>query len=95
MQDEIILMLNEIKANTLLAAKNVLTIEDVALLTGLSKSYLYSLTSKKQIPHYKPNGKLMFFDRKEVEEWMLQNRVNTTDEAQQSTLAKHLKSRVK
>ena len=33
---------------SLLAAKNVLTLEDVSLLTGLSKSHLYKLTCNHQ-----------------------------------------------
>ena len=72
--------LNKIENYTLLAAKNVLNFEDVALLTGLSKSYLYKLTCSHQIPHYKPNGKLMYFDRGEIEAWMKQNRVATDQE---------------
>lgn len=75
--------LNQILVYSLLAAKNVLTLEDVALLTGLSKSYLYKLTCAKQIPYYRPNGKQIYFDRGEVEAWMKQNRVNTRQEAEQ------------
>ena len=75
--------INQILAYSLLAAKNVLTLEDVVLLTGLSKSYLYKLTCAKQIPYYRPNGKQIYFDRGEVEAWMKQNRVNTHQEAEQ------------
>ena len=52
---------------TTIAAKSMLTIDDVAFLTGLSKSYLYRLTCERKIPYYKPNGKLMYFDRGEIE----------------------------
>lgn len=78
---EIIERLERIERNSLLAAKNVLSIDDVVLLTGLSKSYLYRLTCKKQIPYYKPNGKLAYFDRKEIETWMRQNRVDCVKDA--------------
>ena len=47
--------LDRIEKYSLLAAKNVLCFDDVALLTGLSKSHLYKLTCSHQIPHYKPN----------------------------------------
>ena len=67
--------------------KNVLSVDDVALITGLSKNYIYKLTSSRQIPYYKPNGKLMYFDKKEIEDWMRQNRMETTDEANQRALA--------
>lgn len=79
--------LEVIERNSLLAAKNVLTIDDVALLTGLSKSHIYKLTCSKQIPFYRPNGKLVYFDRLELESWLKQNRVNTTAEAEQQAIA--------
>lgn len=75
--------INQILVYSLLAAKNVLTLEDVALLTGLSKSHLYKLTCTHQIPFYRPNGKQIYFDRGEVENWMKQNRVSTQQEIEQ------------
>ena len=78
--ESIQVQLDRIERNTLLASKNVLSIEDVVILTGLSKSYLYKLTSTSQIPHYKPSGKHLYFDRKEIEDWLRQNRVATEDE---------------
>lgn len=86
--------LNRVERNTLLAAKNVLTFEDVALLTGLSKSHLYKLTSTRQIPFYKPNGKNVFFDRSEVEDWLRQNRATTEQEAQSMAVARKVKESV-
>ena len=67
--------IDQILVYSLLAAKNVLTLEDAALLTGLSKSHLYRLTFTHQIPFYKPNGKQIYFDRIELEAWMKQNRL--------------------
>ncbi len=80
MEKEIKNQLERIERNTLLASKNVLTFEDVVLLTGYSRSYLYKLTSSGAIPHYKPNGKMIFFDKQEIEDWLKQNRVASTDE---------------
>ena len=79
--------LEAIKRYSLLAAKQVLTIEDVALLTGLSKSHIYKLTCKKSIPHFKQNRKQLYFDKSEVEAWMKQNRVTTQTEAEQQAIA--------
>ncbi|NCD04216.1 MAG: DNA-binding protein [Clostridia bacterium] len=78
--DEILKQLDRIERNTLLASKNVLTFEDVVVLTGLSRSYLYKLTSANQIPHYKPSGKQLYFDREEIESWLKQNRVETVED---------------
>lgn len=85
--DQITAKLNAIERYSLLGAKNVLNIDDVAMLTGLSKSHLYKLTCNKQIPHYKPNTKAVYFDRVELENWMKQNRVTTQAEAEQQALA--------
>ena len=41
------------------AVKEVLTTAEASAYLGLSESYIYKLTSLKQIPHYKPNGNLM------------------------------------
>lgn len=54
MDRKIWMILQRIDKNLLLAAKQVLNMDEVMLLTGLSKSHLYRLTSSCQIPHYKP-----------------------------------------
>ena len=81
-QQEIIARLERIERNSLLAAKNVLTLDDVACLTGLSKSHLYKLTCTRQIPFFRPSGKVIYFDKGEIESWMKQNRVSTLAEAE-------------
>jgi excisionase family DNA binding protein len=86
MEERILKELTEIKRYTLLQAKSVLTLDDVVLLTGLSKSHLYRLTCTHQIPFYKPNGKTVFFDRNEIEAWMRQNRVETQQEAESGAI---------
>lgn len=71
--------LEEIKALTLLGVKNVLTLEDVKLITGYSKSHLYKLTMTNEIPHYK-RGISLFFDKKEIESWCKSVRIPTNEE---------------
>ena len=57
----------------LMANKEVLTFEETCDYTGISRSYLYKLTATGNIPHSKPNGKLIFFERKKIVSWLLQN----------------------
>ena len=64
-----------VTARTLFATKEVLTSEETALYMGVSKSYLYKLTMRREIPHYKPLGKMCYFNRHEVEAWLQSNRV--------------------
>ena len=63
------------------AVKEVLTTAEASAYLGLSESYIYKLTSMKQIPHYKPNGKLVYFNRKELCEWAMRNQVQTAGES--------------
>ena len=64
----------------LLSQKAVLTFEEAAEYSGLSKSFLYKLTSTGKIPFFKPNGKNIFFDRLELENWLKRNPVRTQEE---------------
>ena len=66
---------------TLLSSqKIVLNFDEVAAYTGLSKSYLYKLTCSGGIPCYKPQGKHIYFNKSEIDQWLLQNRKATTRE---------------
>lgn len=69
-----------ISAQTIFTTKEVLTTEEAAAYMGMRKSYLYKLTMNKKIPHYKPMGKVVYFQRKELEAWLLSNRVATDEE---------------
>lgn len=93
--DEILLKLKRIEQLTILGAKNVLNLEEVAILTGLTKAYLYKLSSSKQIPHYKPTGKVIYFDKKEIESWLKRNRVSSSEEMEGQALNYCLTGKVK
>lgn len=69
-----------ITANTLFCSKEVLTSDEAAKYMGISKSYLYKLTMRNAIPHYKPMGKMCYFNRVELEQWLQQNRCATSAE---------------
>ena len=58
----------------LLAKKNVLNIKELSEYTGYSISYIYKLTSRNAIPYFKPSGKAVFFDRVEIDTWLLKNK---------------------
>jgi excisionase family DNA binding protein len=94
MEEKILEELQELKNLTLIGAKQALTMNDAALLTGLSKSHLYKLVCGKSIPYYKSSGgKLTYFDKDELTAWMLQHRVSTTTEIEQQASAYCMKNR--
>ena len=60
----------------------VLTFEQACQYLGYAKSYVYKLTSAGILPHSKPNGKSIFFDREKLENWMLSNPKSSLEEKQ-------------
>ena len=60
--------------------KTVMNFEDLAHYTGLSKSYLYKLTSQNILPHSKPFGKCLFFCKAEIDSFLLGNKAATANE---------------
>lgn len=79
-KEELNQIANLVTDNTLFCTKEVLTSEEAARYMGISKSYLYKLTMRQQIPHYKPMGKMCYFNRAELETWLQNNRVATSEE---------------
>lgn len=67
--------------------KEILTFEEAIRFTGLSKSHLYKLTSSRRISHFKPHGKLIYFTKSDLEKFLLQNRVSTSDELENKAQA--------
>jgi len=65
------------------ATKNVLSFDEASKYLNLSKSYLYKLTSAQQIPHYKPQGKMIYFEKDALEAWLRQNPVKTQTQISQ------------
>lgn len=76
-----------ITANTIFCTKEVLTSDEAAKYCGFSKSYLYKLTMRQQIPHFKPMGKMCYFNRLELEKWLQSNRVATATEINDRAVA--------
>ncbi len=64
----------------LLGQKSVLNFDEVAVYTGLSKSHLYKLTSTGGIPCYKPRGKMIYFDKGQIDKFLLSNKAMTRAE---------------
>lgn len=57
------------------STKEMLTTTEVAEYLGISQSQIYKLTMKMEIPHYKPQGKNIYFDKRELLKWMRNNHI--------------------
>jgi hypothetical protein len=75
--------------NLLQLDKPVYTVHDTALVSGYEESYIYKLTHRREIPHYKPRGGTIYFNPPEIKAWCLSNRVPTLTEKSQEA-DKHL-----
>ena len=67
-----------------LLEKEFFTLEEAALYLGQSKSSIYKLTSKKEIPFYVPGGKMIYFRKPELDAWIIDSKVETVDELELS-----------
>ena len=56
-----------------ISSKDILTLQEASVYIGVSLSQLYKLTSTQSIPHYKPRGKMSYFEKKELDAWLLRN----------------------
>ncbi|MCD8301524.1 MAG: helix-turn-helix domain-containing protein [Prevotellaceae bacterium] len=78
MENEILKQIADtVRDSTIFCTKEVLTSDEAARYLGISKSYLYKLTMRRQIPHYKPMGKMCYFNRGEIEKWLQDNPIAT------------------
>ena len=65
--DAILSLLNEQKSKPL-------SLDEAAVYLGISKSFLYRLTSTGAIPYYKPAGKKIYFSKSDLDGYILRNR---------------------
>ena len=75
-----------------LLQKTVLNFNDTCTYLDVSPSHLYKLTSTKQIPHFCPQGKKLYFKREEMDAWLQRNRQSTAAEIEQQASGNLLKS---
>ena len=69
--------------------KETLKLDEAALYLGVSKSYLYKLTSKRSIPFYRPGNKLIFFFRSDLDAWIKVRKVENPVLSQNSKINDH------
>lgn len=70
----------ELLENQKVAQKTILNFNEACSYLDVSLSHLYKLTSSRQIPHFCPQGKKLYFKREELDQWLLRNRQTTNQE---------------
>jgi len=79
----------------LISNKKVLSLEDLSDYSGMKISYLYKLTSRFEIPFSKPQGKLIFFDKAEIDVWLLRNKHKSNDQLDQDAISHVFRSKTR
>ncbi|HAZ03025.1 MAG: DNA-binding protein [Bacteroidetes bacterium GWF2_42_66] len=72
--------------------KEVLNFNEAAVYLEVSHSHLYKLTSTGTIPAYKPNGKKLYFNRQELNTWLLSSRQASVSDIEEEVSQFKLKS---
>ena len=75
--DELINELREIK-KLLTLQKQMLTVDEFCLYTGLSRQQTYKLTSQRKIKFFKPLGKIIYFEIDDVIDFLKSNQIQST-----------------
>lgn len=57
--------------------KELLNVAEVALYTGWSKGYVRKLAEQGMLPYYRPGGRMIFFEKVEVLNFLRRNRVES------------------
>ena len=60
--------------------KEIMNLNQLCAYLELSKGHIYKLTSSQEIPHYKRGGKKLYFNKYDIDKWVLQNKVETRAE---------------
>ena len=92
-ENEIILhKLNRIEKH-IFSLKPILNVEELSEYTGFKKSYIYKLVHSNSLPFSKTNGKILFFDKSKIDEWLLSNSSKSNNEIEQEALEFALKKK--
>jgi excisionase family DNA binding protein len=69
--------MEENEHRTYLLHKEVFSLQEACIYLCISQSYMYKLTSTRKIPHYSPLGKLIYFKKAELDEWIFASKRGT------------------
>jgi len=65
---------------SLFPERKILPLAIAAKYLGISKSHLYKLTSTNRISFYRPMGKLIYIHIDQLDEFLMQNKINSSKE---------------
>lgn len=78
-QHNLVMQINELRER-INKPKDLLTLKEAADFLGFSQSYTYKMVHEGMLPCFKPFGKVIYFERAELEAVLRTNRMATVDE---------------
>lgn len=87
--------LERIERLFVLAYKKALNVADVALLLGISESRVRHMANDGTLPYSKPNGGKLYFDKEDIERYLLSNRQLSKSEIESIASTRIAASRIK
>ena len=66
--------------------KDILSLDEACSYLSIKKSYIYKLTSSNRLLGYKPEGKLLYFKKEDLKNFLLRNPVLTSDEIEKNMI---------
>jgi hypothetical protein len=79
--------LDRIEQYSMIAAKNVLNIQEAAIILGMTVEGVRYNVRNNKLPCYKPNVNRLYFKKSELEDWMMQNRSKSMAEIESEAAA--------
>ena len=63
-----------------LVKKKHLNVKETALYLGVSVSKVYKLSHENKISYFKPDGKLIFFKKSDLDQYLFRNKIKSNDD---------------
>lgn len=75
-------------------AKDMLTVPEAAQYMNVSKAQIYKLMNDGKLPVYKPNGKISYFKRVDLDEYLKCTRTSTKEEINDAATSHCLRNKM-
>lgn len=87
MIEEIKEQLDRIENYAQIASKSVLNINEAAFILGMQPRTVRKMVLQHTVPVYKPNRSVLYFKKSDLEDWMLSNRIASSEEIESKAAA--------
>lgn len=78
----------------LLQGKKILNTNETAIYLGITKNYLYKLNHRNLIKRYRPNNKMNYYLRDDLDKYITSRCINGSDEISKEVSNYFLKSKI-